>query len=1258
MTTNQTRTRRHEGNSEHRDDERTPQTPGKRKGRGEGGETQNGGQVKDTSSEAQHASSASDATTDENRMDEELKAAAAQISRGTSPPESPPREDGKDEDSRKAKKENFLPAFLVESSSGFLRQLTAGSKKERELNRVRQQPPSLNLRRSPMDNIILTSISGSEFLASEIDLDGDTASRRRSSNGSFRISGGDGIPINDGRELQQKDYERRIPRIRRWMQSSCLSPKYHLKTQLMLSFGSANLITIILVFVGCIVTSHVVGENLKQINQEAFEKNLLPSIQARTVRYLAESLQQQFMPVDMVDMLIEAAQDRFQGYPSSLLHEKAQETEHYSVPFRDVLSGNNIYPVIGKPMFLNHEIPADVTEDNYQEHVQDDRWHSFYKSQPIVSTKSGLFSFQGVCDPAENFAPASSTTATASNSTGVTDVNSNNNTRYLLDESNLRYECTEAHNDIDSGGVIHPVPTTGPIFRAGSDIIPVMKAMFESKSEIRDLGIYFANMGAGASMNFPAYPMDMNVTYTSIGCDWMSQPNPVDPSLGPIANQNEIQRCHAEGETVSNRVYNPMERAWCRDQALNPSRVFLDSYIGLFSGQWLLSIGRAIYDRETNEFVACTYIGISLMQIQQELEASLVTENSVLSLIRFDRQGTVIASTAVETSSVKTAEDVYSIDQLQVGLSAATYESLRKLHSTFKPQKYNTHTWDPTPIRDAYQSFSVVEDGFLVAVSPIPGVPDEYDPDYRPEFFVIMSTATDDVFAGALELNDDVDGHIHRVFMYSAVLGMIGLGVTVLIVLLMSYTLTIPLHYIHNTSGNIVRRLGENAQTTDDVESRPEQSDNGQKYQSEPSTGRYKGSCLTPKTELSDVLDEFNTMVANFSGSLMAKSEKSRYVEVRNTFNLRKEFSSLYASRMDPDFKYNFGILRNKVNETQQDTNSTASSSSKECDEMNFVHFGSNIETSTHIRDEEDESLFKRKTSGDENHTKRFRSPLFLWTVGLFVTPLLLTTTAISAVALITIRDAFRRSSDDAMRFFVEVEANALSVHARLRAESVSGLSAIHVRDTYILTRYFGWLLFGGLERADSFTDMLTVTEECKTHSAMSAECPYVQENYVCDCAWESGWGECSDYPAGSRHLQRVEYSVEKSDALPDGDRNATSYPLVCTSMETTEWWDNLTNVPGSEKGSSASGHDTLYDRLRVTSAMPLFPVLHNYKKHNPNFLAQWIAFEADGLFAGYTGCSRIMLQERSAWKSTEENRAAALRPELCPLGKHGYDPR
>jgi hypothetical protein len=51
------------------------------------------------------------------------------------------------------------------------------------------------------------------------------------------------------------------------------------------------------------------------------------------------------------------------------------------------------------------------------------------------------------------------------------------------------------------------------------------------------------------------------------------------------------------------------------------------------------------------------------------------------------------------------------------------------------------------------------------------------------------------------------------------------------------------------------------------------------------------------------------------------------------------------------------------------------------------------------------------------------------------------------------------------------------------------------------------------------------------------------------------------------------------------------------------------------------------------------------------------MSFDFDGLFTGYTGC---MYQNTfvASFQSSEENHAAEISPELCPLGKYGYDPR
>ena len=222
----------------------------------------------------------------------------------------------------------------------------------------------------------------------------------------------------------------------------CLSNKYKLKTQLMMSFGCVNLLTVLLVMLVFVTTCYVVGDSIKDINQEEFETLFIRESQPLTVSYLAEALEKRFMPVDLVDLLHEAAQDRFQGYPNSLFDDNM-------TPFRDIYSGRNIYPVKGAPMPMDWQVQKDVNESNYEEHSQKSRYDTFLKTQRAVTTANANFMMQGVCDPND------------------------------FDEASPNYwpNCTDSNNNVTMGGVINPVPTAGPIYNMASDIVPLVKAV-------------------------------------------------------------------------------------------------------------------------------------------------------------------------------------------------------------------------------------------------------------------------------------------------------------------------------------------------------------------------------------------------------------------------------------------------------------------------------------------------------------------------------------------------------------------------------------------------------------------------------------------------------------------------------------------------------------------------------------------------------------------------------------------------------------
>ena len=1012
-----------------------------------------------------------------------------------------------------------------------------------------------------------------------------------------------------------------------------LNPKHRMKTQLMISFGTVNILTILIIIATCMGVGTYLGDTIKGINQNAFERKLVPEVQSRAVRYLAESLEQQLMPLNMISIIVEATMDRFQGYPTTLW------SEHQQVPFRDVISKKFVYPIINdEPMLLNWQIPSDdITEENYHEHVQQLRWDHFYKYQTASTTANAVFHMQGTCDP------------------NVTDVTE----QYYFDN------CTFANNDVTTGGVINPVPSTYPIYQKGKDLIPVLKAVFESKKEIQDLGIYFANMGAGATISFPAYPLNTQSEYESIGCDWMKELNPFDPRLGPIATDEEIERCHESGTMVPTTLYNPMEAGpLCRKAALNPHLTIVDSIEDSWNpGVVNLFMVRAIYDRQTKAFIGCGLMANTLSMLDDRLQEYVVGENSAISLVKFDDVGTVLASTTMrnnatrqasnssdDTTSSGTSGGLPTIEELNVGISRESYQDL------YTMVQYDS-LWDPHHVRQQYASYSRLEDQYLVAVAPIPRVPDEYDPDYKPEWLAVVSMSTDYVFRGVDNLDEQVNDHLRKTFQYALIVAVVGCLLATMVIIFVSNTLTAPLHYINDATDQIVKGIGDKKEKNrfsytmgrtnsneideeaDDAKDESKSNNrNDELLQTNSIKSEYVPPACSPDTELTDVMNEFNKMVEGFSGSMLAKSEKSKRVEVRNRFDLRMEFSDLYASRKDPAFKYTLDVGQYMDEED-------------EYDEYGFAHFSSVLTKSGQSVCSSSKSIHFIDTSKPKK--RWWTSRLFLWTVALIVTPLLLTTVTISAAVMNTIRIEFDEGVDSAKDYFVRVELFSLQVYAKHRAELVAEMVAWPVRDLYLITRYYHWLFFGGVARADSYTEMVTAADACKIYEEPRSECPEKEEIRTCDCQWNIEGATCQEYPEGSRHLQRAHYTVEASDALPDGDRNITRYPEHSTSPSTTSFWSDMTTLPGWEKGSSAAGHDTLYDRLRVTSAMPLLPVLYNYVPGGGT--AKYLGFEADGLFVGYEGCDGGGALG-SFWVANEG--AAALRPELCPVGKHGYDPR
>ena len=569
-----------------------------------------------------------------------------------------------------------------------------------------------------------------------------------------------------------------------------------------------------------------------------------------------------------------------------------------------------------------------------------------------------------------------------------------------------------------------------------------------------------------------------------------------------------------------------------------------------------------MYDRATNDFMACIFVGLSIDFLEEKMRESRVTPSSEVSIVRWEPGGAVLASSAYNMSQ---SSRVVSIDHLHIGLTNETYEELYTLVN------YSS-VWDPQNVQEAYNAFSAQADGFFVAVYPIPPIPDTFVSDYQPFFLAIVSTAEADVFDKVNEVNDDVDDRVDRSILFSVVVGAAGCGLATVVIIVTSTSITRPLQQMNKEAELIVGSFGDD--TSDNVK------------QIQPAKLTF--SRCRPKTEITEVVKEYNKMISSFSGSLMARAERGKYNEVRNDFDLRDDFSDLYSARKPPDLPFGTG----PYNASGQ-----------------IVNRGSHLNAGLMM------SRLSRRLRSSKDllgaSGKRRTSPLFVWTVILFVTPLLLTTITISAVVISSLSQELDESVHDAEAHFVDVSLNALEVFASLRADFVACHTSRSVRDLYLMKRYGSWLLFNGVERSGSFSETVTGVNEClESESALT--CPYTKENRVCDCAWNYENEKCYDYPKGSRELQIPFFFVQADASLPNGTRLKTDFPNNSVSPNTTLWWDGPYDVPGSENNGSATTYSTSYDRLRTISAAPLFALLNNYDVNKENGVGHYYTFEDD----------------------------------------------
>ena len=256
---------------------------------------------------------------------------------------------------------------------------------------------------------------------------------------------------------------------------------------------------------------------------------------------------------------------------------------------------------------------------------------------------------------------------------------------------------------------------------------------------------------------------------------------------------------------------------------------------------------------------------------------------------------------------------------------------------------------------------------------------------------------------------------------------------------------------------------------------------------------------------------------------------------------------------------------------------------------------------------------------------------------------------------------------DSAKQGSNNIEMDALQQIADRKAAIIANMMRGPARDIYLMTRISNWLLFGGIQRSNTTTDVNSASEQCKTYR--EGECHYTSP---CSCDWEYRMEDnkgdmCTKgfNTTDSRYLQRQWFEVQKldSDLATGFRRSSPSFPLYLNSSERTVWWHNISGLPGSMKGpSDASGYRTLFDRVVVSSASSVINMpIYNYAsglRRGPTFLGAYLTFADDGLMLGWSGRCNDWHSKVSNFVNSDDNGAPLIDSNLCASGKYGYDPR
>jgi hypothetical protein len=372
------------------------------------------------------------------------------------------------------------------------------------------------------------------------------------------------------------------------LKRTCLKPNDKLRRQLLTSFGSAALFTLTIVVLLSCLALYRAGELVKDRAGQVMRHQVYDSV-LDTTRSVAESFSRYRETLeDMAQLVAEVVADRIVGYPISTSGDDDDDDDDddtaaadtawqndVHVPFYDMDSRRNVYPLALPPVPLDWNM---YLYANYSQNIQlakelaQERYVWAPATESFVSLHNASWFVQGLCNP------------NATSTTGK--------------DSAVYYpNCTDANNNMTTGGVVQPTSTAHGLYQKSGDISVFFRPLYESHADVLSIAVYFQNQGAGASLHYPGVLQSaLAEPYISAGCDWMRQRN-VHTEM-PLGTEAEIAKCHIKGTRVASRNYNPLEREFYQQLALGQGKVvWYGPYRTVVGGVLMMAVGRGIFDR-------------------------------------------------------------------------------------------------------------------------------------------------------------------------------------------------------------------------------------------------------------------------------------------------------------------------------------------------------------------------------------------------------------------------------------------------------------------------------------------------------------------------------------------------------------------------------------------------------------------------------------------------------------------------------------